>query len=155
MLPTMLHRAVRNWGAAALIAVVALAAGIGQTSPGQEILRKTGLSSEPTTYTSLAFLNPQSLPPQLGSQPTNVEVSFMIHNGEGLARDYQWSVRLVQRRGTRSVAAGSIRVTSGGGASITRPARVICTQGQVRIVVSLVYPAESIDFWTTCRSSRS
>jgi hypothetical protein len=154
MLPAMMHRAMRSWGAAALIAVVALAAGIGQTNPGREIMRAAGLSSAPTTYTSLAFLNPQSSQQQLGPLPANVKASFVIHNGEGLARDYQWSVSLVQGRNTRSVAIGSIRIASGDDTSIIRSARVACTQAKVKIVVSLVHPAESIDSWATCRSSR-
>lgn len=147
------HHAVRWRGLITLIAVIALATGMGQTSLGHAILAKVGLFEE-ASYTSLAFLRPQTLPKQLSSRQATVVVPFVIHNASGIATDYHWSVALVQGQRTRHVAAGNVRVASGRGASITRSATISCTRGQVRIVVSLERPAESIDALTACSSRR-
>lgn len=141
------HRMMKHWGMIALIVIVTLAASVGQTSLGHSILRKVGLFEGPTSYTSLAFLHPLS-PADL--KRTKVNVSFVINNAGGIPRDYQWSVTLAQGRGTRDVAAGSVRIASGRGATITRSAPIFCVQGQVRIVVSLASPAEFIDARTAC-----
>lgn len=149
------HSKVKWRGLVVLVAVIALAAGVGQTSLGHAILGKAGLYEEPTSYTSLAFLHPQSLPEQIGSKRTNVDVSFMIQNIGSTSRVYQWSVVLVQGQRTSRAAAGIVSVASGSGAAITRSASILCTRGQVRIVVRLASPAEAIDAWTTCSSTRS
>lgn len=133
-----------------LIAVIVLAAGIGQTSLGHTLLEKAGLFEEPTSYTSLAFQDPQSLPEQLSSKRATVSISFVIHNSGIIPHDYQWSVLLVQGQRSSHVAAGSVRVASGRAAAITQSVRVSCTRGQVRIVVSLMRPAEYIDARTAC-----
>ena len=148
------HRAVRWQGVVTLTTAIVLAAGLGQTSLGHAILGRVGLFQEPTSYTSLAFLNPQSLPEKLNSKQATVGVSFVIHNTDGIPHDYQWSVLLVQGRRTHHVVAGSVRIASGSGVAITRSASIFCTRGQVRIVVRLARPAEFIDAWTTCSSPR-
>jgi hypothetical protein len=146
------HHRVRWRGVAILFAVIALAAGMGQTNLGHAILGKVGLFEEPTSYTSLAFLNPQSLPGRLSSRQATIGISFGIQNRDSTSHDYQWSVLLVQGLRTRHVAAGNVRLASGHGAAIKRSARISCTQGQVRIVVRLARPAEFIDAWTVCQS---
>jgi|GEM_PF-1517403 len=153
MLSAAPHRRTRWRGMGALIAVVAVAAGISQTTAGHAALRKAGLFEEPTSYTSLAFL--QSLPEQLASKRANIDISFMIHNAGTTPRDYQWSVLLVRKGRTHRMAAGALRVASRDGAAITRFAEISCTGGRVRIVVNLARPAESIDAWTACWSPRS
>ena len=147
------HHVVRWRGLITLIAVITLAAGMGQTSFGHAILAKVGLFEEPASYTSLAFLRPQSLP-KLSSRQAPVVVSFVIHNAGGIASEYQWSILLVQGQRTRHTAAGNVRVAAGREASITRFVTIPCTQGQVRIVVSLERPAESIDALTACSPRR-
>lgn len=132
-----------------LIAAVVLAAGIGQTGLGHDMLGKLGLFEQPASFTSLAFQHPGSLPAQLTKNAT-VPVSFVIRNTGGTPRDYQWSVSVVQGQQTRHVAVGSARVASGNGTTITSTARISCTQRQVRIVVSLARPAEYIDAWMAC-----
>ena len=144
------HRTMKYWRMIALVVIVILIAGIGQTSLGHSILRKAGLFEAPASYTSLAFLHPQSPADQPGLKRTTVDVSFVINNAGGIPRDYQWSVTLAQGRRTHDVAAGSVRIASGRGATITRSAQISCAQGQVRIVVSLASPAEFIDAWTAC-----
>lgn len=135
---------------AILIAAVVLAAGIGQTGVGHDVLGKLGLFEEPASYTSLAFLHPSTLTEQLHQKQTTVPVSFVIRNTGSTPHNYQWSVSLIQGQQTRHVAAGNARVASGNGTTITSAARISCTQGQVRIVVSLARPAEYIDAWMAC-----
>lgn len=142
-------------GLATLVAVVALAAGIGQTAAGRTILREAGLFEEPTSYTSLAFQYPQRLPEQLGSKRANVGVSFVIRNAGSTPSDYQWSMLLVQGSRTRLVAAGSVGLAPRRETAITRSAKIFCTQGRVRIVVSLARPAEYIDAMVACVPHRS
>jgi len=154
LLSVELHRMVRRPGLVALIALVVLAAGLGQTSLGHAMLQKTGLYKEPASYTSLAFLHPQSLTEQLPSKRSNVGVSFVIRNVSGTARDYQWSVLLNQGRRTSRVAAGSVRVGSGRDVIVSRATEIFCKQGRVQFIVTLARPAESIDAWTACWSHR-
>jgi hypothetical protein len=151
----VLHRTVRWRSAIALVSVIVLAAGLGQTSAGHAMLRAAGLFQAPTSYTSLAFLRPKPLPTPLASKRATVDVSFVIQNANGTPRDYQWSVLLDQGQRTRRAAVGSIRVASGRGAVITRSVKINCARGKVRIVVSLARPAEYIDAWTACGSRRS
>jgi hypothetical protein len=151
----LLHRALRWRGVVAVVAVVAVAAGVAQTRAGHAMLRKAGLFEEPASYTSLAFQHPQALPEQLQSKRANVDVSFVIHNVGSASHDYVWSVLLVQGGHTRRVGTGGVRVPSGRGAAITRSAEISCAGERVRIVVALARPAEFIDAWTTCWSPRS
>lgn len=133
-----------------LVGIVVLALGIGQTGFGHAVLRKAGLLEDTPSYTSLAFAHPQSLQERRDS----VDVTFVIHNS-GAPRDYQWSVLLAQGRSARRVAEGNVYVAPGHGASITRSENILCTRGQVQIVVSLARPAEQIDAWAACPSAKS
>jgi hypothetical protein len=147
--------AIWRW-AIALVAAVALAAGIAQTSFGHEALRKAGLLGEPTSYTSLAFVDPRlSVIESLSATQVPVSVSFEIHNATTAPRYYQWSVLLVQSGRTHSMAAGGVHVASGRGAVITRSVNISCRRGRVRVIVKLASPAESIDAWMACYSPRS
>lgn len=155
MLSAVSHKAVRWLGLATLVAVVALTAGIGQTTAGHAILREAGLLEEPASYTSLAFQYPQRLQEQLSVKRANVGVSFVIRNAGSTPRDYRWSMLLVQGSRTSLVAAGSAGLASGRETAITRSAKIFCTQGQVRIVVRLARPAEYIDAIMACAPHRS
>jgi hypothetical protein len=152
-LSALSHRTSRWRGLVTLIAIIILAAGVGQTSFGHDILGKTGLFEEPASYTSLAFLHPGSLAGQLTSK--QVTVSFIIRNAGDTPHDYQWSMSLAQGKRTRQIAGGTTRVASGNGTAITRAATISCTQGQARIVVSLAHPAEYIDAWLACKSHQT
>jgi hypothetical protein len=153
-LSAVLKNAMRWRGVAILLVVVALAAGLAQTSPGHAMLRMAGLLEAPTSYTSLAFQRPQELSEQLRSKRANIAVAFVIHNVGGATRDYQWSLLLTQASRTRRMAAGSVRIASGHGIAISRSVNIVCPRGRVRIAVSLVRPAEFIDAWMACSSSR-
>jgi hypothetical protein len=149
------HPWVRWRGAAVLVAVVVLVAGIAQTSLGQTLMRGSGLSRAQASYTSLAFARPQALPEQLKTQRAKIAVSFVISNSSETTRDYQWSLLLVQAGHTRRVTTGTVRIPASRGSAITQDVEISCTQKQFQIVVSLVRPAENIDSWTACPSNRS
>jgi uncharacterized SAM-binding protein YcdF (DUF218 family) len=148
------HRTVRWRGLVTLVAVVALAVGIGQTGAGHAMLQKAGLFQRPASYTSLAFSKRPSVSEKPKSKRADVSVSFVIHNTGATPRDYQWSVLVSQGPLPRRVADGRVHVPSGRGATVTQTAKITCTPGQMRIVVSLARPAEFIDAWMTCPSRR-
>lgn len=148
------HRPASWWGVVVFAALVMLAVGMGQTSFGHAVLRKTGLSGEPTSFTSLAFVHPQSLPGQLSSQPENVSVSFVIRNSGESTRNYHWSVRLTQGGHTRQTAEGSVRIPPRRQTAINRLTSISCAAGQLQIMVSLARPAEHIDALAACRARK-
>jgi hypothetical protein len=149
-------RRMAGWpGAVALGALAAVAVGMGQTSAGHRILQDAGLVAAPVSYTSLAFRNPESLPQQLYAKRADINVSFAIQNAGTAARDYQWSVLLVQGDRVHRLATGKSRIGPGRRTVITRSAATSCSPGQARIVVKLAHPAENIDALTVCRSRRS
>jgi hypothetical protein len=147
--------AARRWGLSALIVAVVVAAGAAQTSFGRAQLQRAGLTEEHPSYTSLAFLDPQSLPEQLTSKRAKVNVSFVIRNATSTAYDYQWSVSLLHGKRTHRIDAGSISVVPGRSATITRVEHISCNSGRVRISVNLKYPAEDVDAWAACPPNRS
>jgi hypothetical protein len=133
-----------------LVAVIVLTIGIGQASFGHSMLQRVGLYKQPSGFTSLAFVNPQSLPERLKMNRTAIGISFVISNRENTTRDYQWALSSVQAGHTQRIADGVISIKSGRSAIITRPAKIFCTQRQVKIVVSLESPAEHIDALAAC-----
>lgn len=149
------HRTARWRPAAAALILVALAASLGQTSTGHAILRAAGLFEEPTSYTSLAFQDPQSPQENLFHEHNTVPVSFVIRDTGANPGDYQWSILVDQGSRTLRVASGSVRLISGRQATITRYAKITCAQKRVRIVVSLARPAEFIDALASCPPRRS
>jgi hypothetical protein len=143
-------RITKWWGVIALAAMAVLAAGIGQSSHGHTILAKAGLAEVPASYTSLAFLQPQSLPNQLTSERESVDVSFVITNTSSTPRDYQWSVSLITEQRAAVTAKGNVSVAAGQKADVIRLAAISCRRGRVHIVISLAHPAEGIDAWSAC-----
>ena len=150
LLSTVSHRKVRWRGGVILIAVIILAACLAQTSSGHAVLRRAGLLEQPTDYTSLAFSSPQSVPTQVITRKKTVGISFTIRNASRMSYDYQWSVSLMQGSRTQHISAGTVRVASGRQVRIKQSAKIACTPGQVRIVVSLAHPAEFIDARAAC-----
>jgi hypothetical protein len=131
-----------------------LFAGIGQASIGRSILEKAGLFEQPTSYTSLAFAQPQNLPEQLAPKQKTIGISFMIHNSGGRTYGYQWSIQFVQTGLIHRAAAGYVSIDPGKGATISRTEVIQCNRKKVQIVVSLAHPAESIDAWMACPSHK-
>jgi hypothetical protein len=138
----------------ALAAGLMLFAGIGQASIGRSILEKAGLFEQPTSYTSLAFAQPQNLAERLTAKQETIGISFIIHNSGGRTYGYQWSIQFVQAAHTYRAAAGNVSIDPGKGATISRTEAIQCTRKQVQIVVSLAHPAESIDAWMACPSHK-
>jgi hypothetical protein len=153
-LSRMSHRAPRWRGLVTLTIVIVITAGLCQTSFGRTILGRLGLYEGPTSYTSLAFLHPQSLFGQLSPDKPIADVSFVIHNTSSAARSYQWSVSLVQEKHTSRVAAGTVRIASEGAISVSRSVWISCARGRAQIVVSLARPAEHINTRTACKPAR-
>lgn len=146
-----LHRA-RSRRLIALFGGVVVLASIFQTSVGRAILRTAGLSQGSPGYTSLSFLEPKSLPEQLESTRSMVEAPFVILNATNTKRDYTWSISLIRQGQVDHVYTGSVKLASGGKAEITRSVTIKCTGGQIRLVVSLEQPAESISALMACHS---
>jgi hypothetical protein len=134
----------------AIVAAVALAVGLAQTSVGHSLLRGAGLYDEPESYTSLAFTNPQSLPTRLSSHPTRVRMSFAIINASADPRIYHWSIELKRTRQIYHLATGEVEVRAGNRASLSRIVKLSCAGGQARMTVQVASPAESIDFLMAC-----
>ncbi len=151
-LPATPHRPVKWWSVTAVAAAMVLAMGVAQTSAGHTVLQKAGLLAQPSSYTSLAFQRPQSLPPQIDARQANVTVSFQIRNASPAAQVYQWSVLVSEGTASSRVAAGGVTIAAGHGATITRSASILCVPGgRVRITVSLAHPNEFIDSWLDCK----
>ena len=144
--------ATRSRGLIALIGGVVVLVGILQTNVGHAILRMAGLSQGSPGYTSLSFVKPQSLPEQLPSKRSKVVTSFVIQNATNTKRDYTWSIFLIRQAQTDRRYTGSVSLPPGRKAEITRYVTIQCTRGQIRMVVSLEHPAESISALMACRS---
>jgi hypothetical protein len=134
----------------AIVAAAAVAAGLAQTSAGHSLLRRAGLYAEPAHYTSLAFIDPQSLPTHLSPAPTRVSVPFAVTNTSAGPRSYHWSIALDRAGHTDRLAAGQVGVPAGDRATVTRTVAASCATGQARMTVQIAAPAESIDFWLAC-----
>jgi hypothetical protein len=138
----------------AIVAAVALAVGLAQTSAGHSLLRGAGLYEEPEGYTSLAFTDPQSLPTRLSSNPARVRMSFAINNASADPRSYHWSIELERTGHDYRLAAGAVEVPAGNRASVVRSVKAYCVQGQARMTVKIAAPAESVDFLMACSSRK-
>ena len=123
-----------------------------QTNVGHAILRTTGLSQGSAGYTSLSFSSPQSLPEQLQSKHAKVQAPFVIQNATNATREYTWLISLTRNGRTDRVYTGSVSLAPASKVEITRSVAIKCTRGQVRMVISLEDPAESISSLMTCRS---
>jgi hypothetical protein len=134
----------------AIVAAIALAAGLAQTSVGHSLLRGVGLYGESGSYTSLAFTNPQSLPTSLSSHPTPVRMSFAISNASAEPRSYRWSIELKRAGHIYRLATGEVEVPAGNRASVARIVKASCVDGQARMMVQVAAPTESIDFLMAC-----
>jgi hypothetical protein len=137
---------------AAFIVILLLGVGMSQMSVGQAVLKSAGLVGSSNTYTSLAFLNPQSQPTRISSSGTNVNVAFVIRNATTTAHDYQWSLVLLQDGHNHRLAVREIRVQPGLEASVNNKIKISCRKGKIRLTVSLARPAEHIDAWMICKA---
>ena len=136
----------------ALLAGIVVVVGILQTNVGHGLLRKAGILQGTTGYTSLSFLNPQSLPEQLQSQRANIKESFVIQNSTSAARDYKWLISLTQNGHTSLVSSGSVSLEPSQKIQVNRPVSINCSRGQARIIINLADSSESISSLMACHS---
>jgi hypothetical protein len=139
-----------RWGAAALVALVILGAGLAQTKSGRVLLQDAGLLQVPPSYTELAFTTPSNVPVTLKSAHAPIEVSFDIHNVSGSPRAYRWSITFVRSGRSHVKASGVVRAPAQGRATVATTFATVCVGGRLQVVVRLAIPTESIDFWATC-----
>jgi hypothetical protein len=137
-------------GAAALVVLVLAIVGFAQTSAGHAALRGAGLSASPPSYAALAFASPDQLPSQLFAQEALLDASFVITNSAPVRHAFDWTILEVQHGRTRQIAAGRTAAAAGGRAAVAREFLSSCVGGQLRVVVKLAAPRESIDFLATC-----
>ena len=133
-----------------LLALLVLVAGLAQTSQGHSLLKDAGIYQEPASYTELTFTAPGKLPEQLTSKRTPVAVAFRIHNVSGASRSYRWSITVVRSSKGHQATAGVVQAPAQREVKIVRIVVLACTGGRLQVVVGLVDPAQSIDFWVTC-----
>jgi hypothetical protein len=136
--------------AVATAAIVVLAAALAQTAVGKSVLRDTGLLGAPEGYTELEFVEPAKLPAQLTPGTQRLRVPFRIHNVEGGARTYRWSIVAISRGHTRRVAGARQDLAKGQSRYLDPHVPVACNGSRVRIEVRLAGPAQSIGFWVKC-----
>lgn len=133
------------------------AASLAQTPAGHMVLRRAGVGTTPPAYTALSFAKPQSLPERLPSPRTSLRVPFTLHNDSSGTRSYQWSLTAARIGNGGSLTARPVSrtITLLPGATVTLdPALpLVCHGGQIRVMVRLASPAESIDFLSLCPTS--
>jgi hypothetical protein len=130
--------------------VLGATAGLAQTGPGHVLMRTAGLIAAPAPYTALSFTDPQLLPGHLRHGSFDLPVSFRITNFSATAGTYHWSVLLVEGPRTRSVSSGRLTIAPGRTQSLNQRVTGSCRAGEVRTVVRLSAPPESIDFLASC-----
>jgi hypothetical protein len=133
-----------------LVALVLCCVGVAQTSQGHVLLSDVGLYEQPASYAELTFTTPSDLPSTLPSPNSPIDVSFSIRNVSGASRAYQWSVVLTKGDQSHVRASGTATAPAQGRVTVTKSVRMACVGGRLQVLVRLVRPAESVDFWVTC-----
>ena len=133
-----------------LVAAGAVLVGLAQTPPGRSLLRLTGLSRPPTSYSTLYFTDPGGLPARVPAGHVRLGVSFAVHNATQSSNTYRWTLQLVQGRNARSAAEGTATIPQGGTMTVSRQVAGLCRTGTLEVVVRLATPAESIHFRAAC-----
>lgn len=140
-----------QWALACLLGALLLGAvGVAQTSAGQSLLRRAGLTSKPQAYTELAFSLPEELPEKLPPARVPIHAPFVIHNVANSARTYAWTFRELQGTRAKTLATGRQSVAAGGRVRLNPQLHVTCRGPRERIELRLSQPAQSIGWWATC-----
>jgi hypothetical protein len=140
----------KRWSAAALVVFVLAIMGVAQTSVGHAALRSAGLSSGPPSYVALSFADLSQLPSQLFSQEALLNASFTLNNHSTTQREFSWTISDVQHGRTIRLAAGQTAVSYRASATVNRLVMTSCVGGQLKLVVQLAAPRESISFVAAC-----
>jgi hypothetical protein len=142
--------------AAGLLAVLALGAlGVAQTAFGRSLLADAGLVGEREHYAQLAFAAPARLPQMVQGGRARLRLPFTLHNDEGRARDYAWSVVARTDGRTWTLASGTTRLAAGAGTREVPTVTVPCQARRVRVAVRLADPAQDVHFFATCEEAPS
>ena len=136
--------------AVATAAIVVLAAVLAQTAFGKSVLRDAGLLGSPQGYTELEFVQPAKLPAQIAPGTRRLRVPFRIHNVEGGAHTYRWSVVAIRDGQTQRLAGARQDLAKGQSRYLDPHVPLTCSGGRVRVEVRLADPAQSIGFWVKC-----
>ena len=144
------HSAKQLIAAAVTAAIVLLAAVAAQTAVGKSVLRDAGVLGSPQAYTELEFVQPAKLPAQLTPGTHRLTVPFRIHNVEGGAHTYRWSVVAIAGGQTQRLAGARQDLAEGQSRYLHPRVPVTCSGGRVRIEVRLADPSQSIGFWVNC-----
>jgi hypothetical protein len=140
------------WGVLVLVVLIVVGVSLSQTAKGHSLLQHAGLYGAPASYTELSFTAPENLPSKLNSARTRIDVSFRIHNVSGASGTYHWSITLVHSGQALEQITGVTTAPSQGQATVAKTVLTSCVGGRLQVIVRLVAPSESIDFWTTCVS---
>jgi hypothetical protein len=149
-----------RWSLLSIVALVAICAGLAQTSRGHALLSDAGLYKVPASYAELAFTDSGALPDSLtsakgarGQAKGQVPVSFSVHNVSGSSSAYQWSIAITVGSKSQVKATGTLGVPAQGKATVTKSVTAACGKApSLQVTVRLASPAESIGFWVSCPS---
>lgn len=144
---------LRTYTALILALGVIAIIGLAQTGLGRAGLRAAGLVRPVDSFSELYFTHPRQIQINLPTGSVTIPVSFTIHNVTSHAQSYQWSVELVDGVDTKHAAKGEVTVKQDSVAAIAKQVSGTCWSGQLQVVVRLVAPAESIDYYAGCSSA--
>jgi len=133
-----------------VVAVAVIVLVFAQTAAGQQVMRRAGLEGPASSYTALSFTNPGALQGHLPLGHFSTRVGFALENDSQTSNHYQWTIQMIDGKHVTKVATG--QATVGGGDTIdeSRTVTGMCQSGNLKLVVSLAAPAESIDFMAHC-----
>jgi hypothetical protein len=145
------HRAatLRSAAVLALLALVAAAVVLAQTSAGRTLLRRAHISQPPMGFVQLSFRDAGALPDYTVSAHGRKRIVFELTNNEHDARSLRWTIAT---RGDRPAASGTLRLKAGETKTLRRTVRIRCTRRRVYEIVRLADPSESIGYWMSCPS---
>jgi hypothetical protein len=138
---------------AAVALLVVLAAGIAQTAFGKSVLEDARVTGGEERFTELALVSPQRLADQVHDARSEVRLPFRVHNAEGQAREYRWTVLVHAGEHTSVAGRGRIGLAHGTSDTVDKRFTVRCTGKRVRVEVRLDRPSRSVSAWFRCRDT--
>jgi len=125
-----------------------------QTTLGGTLLTVVGINPEVAPFLELYFADPGTHPDHV-YQGQTLPVSFVMSSHGSTYVDLTWRVETIEGQATELVATGTQTVPDGESRTITTTVPIRCAQpvsatARTQIRVSVVAPAEHIQFWVTC-----
>lgn len=130
-----------------VVAVIAAATALAQSSVGQSALRNVGVVARAARYSELAFVDPLDLPTAVYRTPSQLTLPFTITNREGARHTYIWQL-LVSDGASRVSRTGSVQLAPGQQAELDPSLTFRCVS-RTRLVVG-ISTGQEIGSWTTC-----